>query len=304
MAKRGRPPLPKRPLQVEGDPSLNNQPAISNPPAKKTQASNEITAELTTLAAAGSKGLDIAVVTGNKSLDIAAAAGNKSLDIANGTPRRSPRVQNTAPLEVQDVEPICENLEATESDEEHLNAFEKRKGLEETLSSTSMEQKLDKLIQLMGAQARTTEALFSKVSDWCFSTQTTGLYDSRPEMRNDKYKNMNVDSQKKIEDLNDENNELRRKLETALAKLEGYEKGQLVLTQSIDKVKDAFLVSNVTRSTEIVSGLSSAREILSQFAAPTGLTAANRQATTKRRIVRRAPKKGTDKVVSTGNVLK
>ncbi|KAK9161190.1 hypothetical protein Syun_007531 [Stephania yunnanensis] len=289
MGRRGR-PLPKRPLEVEGDPSLNDQPEISNPPAKKTQVSDETTADLTTLAAAGSKGLDIAVAT-----------GNKSLDIAKGTPRRSQRVQNTARPEVQDVEPIYENLEVTESEEEHQNSFEKRKTLEETLGSTSMEEKLDKLIQLLGAQARTTEALFSKVSEGCFSTQASGLYDSRPEMRNDKYMNMNVVSQKKIEDLNNENNELRKKLETTLAKLEGYEKGQHVLTQSIDKLKDAFLVSNLMRSTEMVSGISSAREFMSQFAAPTGFTAANRQAT-KRRVVKKVTtKRGTDKVVRTGN---
>ncbi|XP_020425730.1 uncharacterized protein LOC18768599 isoform X2 [Prunus persica] len=61
----------------------------------------------------------------------------------------------------------------------------------------------------------------------------------------------------KIEALKNENHELSLKLEVALGKLEGYEKGTCAFSGVMDKMKDVILVSALSKATERVVNVSS-----------------------------------------------
>ncbi|XP_021805692.1 uncharacterized protein LOC110749813 isoform X2 [Prunus avium] len=61
----------------------------------------------------------------------------------------------------------------------------------------------------------------------------------------------------KIEALKNENHELSLKLEVALGKLEGYEKGTCAFSGVMEKMKDVILVSALSKATERVVNVSS-----------------------------------------------
>lgn len=163
----------------------------------------------------------------------------------NSVVRRSLRIRNcNMPVQNQNIEPVIENISDSEMEEEMVE--EEQPLLEEqpTLGEKSMEEKIDYLIQLVetqNSQAKKRSPVFSK----------------SPELG---YKSLYINSQMKIEALKNENHELSLKLEVALGKLEGYEKGTCAFSGVMEKMKDVILVSALSKATERVVNVSSPQE--------------------------------------------
>ncbi|GLT63991.1 hypothetical protein SLA2020_365110 [Shorea laevis] len=94
------------------------------------------------------------------------------------------------------------------------------------------------------------EALKSEVTKKSFLSGSPSRVDIR-------YKNLYIDSQKKVESLTEENKQLAMKLETAICKVEAYQNGNHVFSEMLDKLKDVILISNLTKATETAVNFSS-----------------------------------------------
>ncbi|PON55282.1 hypothetical protein PanWU01x14_189710 [Parasponia andersonii] len=163
--------------------------------------------------------------------------------------RRSNRIQNTivnAPI--QNTQPVIPRINISESEKED----EQDAGMEEeelpnstSVEKSIIEEKMDYISKLLEAQRKNMETLMSK-----------GLkMDSTSDSPNMRYKSLYIQSQRKIETLTKENNELSVKLDVALAKLEGFEKGTCVSSEWMQSLKELTMISNFTQA--IRNGLSS-----------------------------------------------
>ncbi|ONH93595.1 hypothetical protein PRUPE_8G241200 [Prunus persica] len=155
----------------------------------------------------------------------------------NSVVRRSLRIRNCdMPVQNQNIDPVIENISDSEMEEGQPLLEE-----QPTLGEKNMEEKIDYLIQLVETQnskAKKRSPVFSK----------------SPEIG---CKSLYINSQMKIEALKNENHELSLKLEVALGKLEGYEKGTCAFSGVMDKMKDVILVSALSKATERVVNVSS-----------------------------------------------
>ncbi|TQD85942.1 hypothetical protein C1H46_028488 [Malus baccata] len=173
----------------------------------------------------------------------------------NAIVRRSLRIRNSVtPVQNGDIEPVYETVSESETEDEQplleeppVNGTNLEEG--QTSGEKSMEEKMDYLLQLL-------EKMNSKENK-----RSPGFSES-PEKR---YKSLYIDSQKKIEDLTNENHELTSKLDVAHAKLEGFEKGTNAFSEVMEKMKDVILVSTLSKATETFMNFSSqaARDALS-----------------------------------------
>ncbi|XP_027353505.1 uncharacterized protein LOC113863920 [Abrus precatorius] len=110
----------------------------------------------------------------------------------------------------------------------------------------TLDEKVDYALQRIEALDKIVALLQSKVDE------NIG-FDEAPSMASMSYRSMYINSQKKIEALTDENQQLNGKLQNALGKIEVYEKENRVLIDVLDKTKDAVnavLVSNLVKTTE------------------------------------------------------
>ncbi|GMP91013.1 hypothetical protein CsSME_00041896 [Camellia sinensis var. sinensis] len=82
-----------------------------------------------------------------------------------------------------------------------------------------------------------------------------------------KYKSLYFDLQQKIEALTKENQELSKKLDVALGKIEVYEETRRASSDVLEKFKDVILISNLAKATETAMNLSS-QAILAGFSSP------------------------------------
>ncbi|KAA8543234.1 hypothetical protein F0562_021271 [Nyssa sinensis] len=156
--------------------------------------------------------------------------------------RRSERLHNlTPPTRNQEIQSVIEEINLIESDKEDEPHVEQNSP-EIGLVKEGLEEKIDHLLQ-------TVEELKSKATIGHFPIES-----SRADL---KYKNLYIDSQKKIESLTNENCELAKKLEIAIGKLEAYEKGTRVCSKVVEKLKDVILISNLAKATETALNLSS-----------------------------------------------
>ncbi|OAY61673.1 uncharacterized protein LOC110617591 [Manihot esculenta] len=160
--------------------------------------------------------------------------------------RRSARLQNSVmDKDNEDIEHILEEISVSESEQEDEPADEELP--EPTLNKKILHEKVDYLIQLLKAQQKTMDAFNSTVIGKTFCGENSVMGDLT-------YKSLYIDSQKKVEALTEENLQLNRKLEFALGKIEVYEKGNRVVPEVLEKLKDlfkdAFWLSSLTRVTE------------------------------------------------------
>ncbi|OVA05490.1 hypothetical protein BVC80_441g266 [Macleaya cordata] len=244
------------------DLSVKDQLESENPSSKRINVSTEVTAELTNVALLEKETLENVI-----------------------SPRRSQRINNAAPAPssqhrdiqavVENIEPVIENIEGSESGEEDQQCFGEKNNKPE-----STEEKIDRLFQLIEEQRKTIKALGA---DKSCPSQNLSQAEIRLEMKINKYKNMYVDSQKKIKDLEEENYDLMKKLECAHAKLEGYEKGQHVFSEVMEKLKDVFFLSSLTKTTDTVLGISSPRPIAAGQAPPNLSSEAKTQAAKRKK---------------------
>ncbi|XP_043690565.1 uncharacterized protein LOC122641403 isoform X2 [Telopea speciosissima] len=183
--------------------------------------------------------------------------------------RWSQRIHNAvSSTQVKDIEPVIETIdlrggdEEEHQDKEQHHFSEEKKRQEEYLGIRNLEGKIDYLTLLLEAQEKIHEPKAMGAQNLCFA-------DIKSQMKKDKYKLMYIDSQKKVESMREENRQLAVKLENALGKIEAYEKGHSIFSETIEKLKDAMLVSTLTKTTEMMFGISSPRANNGDCAAPT-----------------------------------
>lgn len=166
--------------------------------------------------------------------------------------RRSERIQNAVlPYENRNIEPVVQEIPVSESENEDEPPAEGRKHLDEPNSGEqNLQGKVDYIVKLLESQERTIKALKAKNDENPLLNEGLSPVDVR-------YKNLYLESQKKIQALMDENHQLTQKLETALCKVEAYEKGNRNFSEVLEKMKDVILVSNLTKVTETAVNASS-----------------------------------------------
>ncbi|EEF41710.1 conserved hypothetical protein [Ricinus communis] len=158
--------------------------------------------------------------------------------------RRSGRLQNTVlTTENQDIERIFEEITVSESEKEDEPADGELPEHVPPSEEKTVYEKVDYIVQLLEAQKMTMDELTSRATGKSSSGESSGLADVT-------YKGLYIDSQKKVEALMAENYKLNKLLENALGKIEVYEKGNHISSDVLEKLKDIFLCSSLTRATE------------------------------------------------------
>ncbi|KAK6940825.1 hypothetical protein RJ641_030356 [Dillenia turbinata] len=152
--------------------------------------------------------------------------------------------------EVEPVTLIDEVYTSGNDKENEPQHSEERKLPESNLDNRSLVEKVQSLVRRLQEQEKTVEELKSKVLKRSSRNQT-------PCAAEITYKSLYVASQKKVEALTDENIQLSKKLEYALGKLEAYEKGNCVLSDAMERVKDVMVISNLWKTTGMALNLSS-----------------------------------------------
>ncbi|CAK8543458.1 unnamed protein product [Lathyrus sativus] len=116
----------------------------------------------------------------------------------------------------------------------------------ENLSEKGLDEKVEYALQKIDALYKIIEVLKSKVDG------NVNSYEAPTTAAPISYRTMYIDSQKKIEALSNENQQLKEQLENALGKVEMYEKENGVLSELLDKMKDTVnqQLSNVAKTTE------------------------------------------------------
>ncbi|XP_022155574.1 uncharacterized protein LOC111022677 isoform X6 [Momordica charantia] len=144
--------------------------------------------------------------------------------------RRSERIQNVVqPYQNRDIEPVVEEIAVSDSEKEDEPLAQGEKELDEPTScEQNLHGKIDYVVKLLETQGRAIKNLLSE------SLSPT-----------------------EVQTLMDENQQLTQKLETALCKVEAYEKGNQNFSEVLEKLKDVMLVSNLTKVTETAVNASS-----------------------------------------------
>ncbi|XP_022155571.1 uncharacterized protein LOC111022677 isoform X3 [Momordica charantia] len=162
--------------------------------------------------------------------------------------RRSERIQNVVqPYQNRDIEPVVEEIAVSDSEKEDEPLAQGEKELDEPTScEQNLHGKIDYVVKLLETQGRAIKVLKTKnlLSESLSPTEV-------------RYKSLYIESQKKVQTLMDENQQLTQKLETALCKVEAYEKGNQNFSEVLEKLKDVMLVSNLTKVTETAVNASS-----------------------------------------------
>ncbi|KAL5697638.1 hypothetical protein ACHQM5_028761 [Ranunculus cassubicifolius] len=116
------------------------------------------------------------------------------------------------------------------------------------------EQGIADLKDLVAAKVQSVQSIHS--TEMPIQVEEPCLSDIKADLQLSKYKNICALSEYKNDELQNENYDLQKKLETALAKLEGYERGQQVISESFGKMKDAYFASYLTKTAEKATGMS------------------------------------------------
>lgn len=160
---------------------------------------------------------------------------------ASTSARRSERLKNVVVATGNpDVERVIEELILSESE------MEDDTPVEPINEQRSLEEKVSYLLQQQEAQQKLINALEYEV-------KKKTSYGECPSMEDITYRSLYIDSQKKVEALMEENNQLSKKLENALGKIEVYEKGSPRITGMLENLKEMVLFSSLTRATEVAN---------------------------------------------------
>lgn len=167
--------------------------------------------------------------------------------------RRSERLRNLAPpAQNQEIESmVVEEINLCESEKEDEPHVE-----ENPPNSMPAQQRLEEKINYL---VQAIKELKSKAAERHFRSDSPAM--------DHKYKSLYFDLQQKIEALTKENQELSRKLDVALGKIEVYEETRRASSEVLEKLKDVILISNLAKATETAMNLSS-QAILAGFSSP------------------------------------
>ncbi|KAI9181235.1 hypothetical protein LWI28_012748 [Acer negundo] len=178
--------------------------------------------------------------SGNLSLN---RKGRYSSDVAV---RRSARLQDVVPVHLQEIERLIDEVALSESEKEDELPTDEETEINQsdsTMRDTNLGEKIDYLVRLLKEQRKTIKTLELLATKRSMSGEIPCSSQTR-------YKNLYFKSQKKVEALTEENHQLALKLEIAVAKLEGYEKGIRANSDMMEKLKDVILVSNLTQAAQ------------------------------------------------------
>ncbi|KAH7577533.1 hypothetical protein ACOSP7_001537 [Xanthoceras sorbifolium] len=166
--------------------------------------------------------------------------------------RRSARLQDVVPVHSQEIEGLIEEVALSESEkEDELPTNEETENQSDsTMGDTNLGEKINYLVRLLKEQQKTIAALELMAAKRSVSSEIPCSSQAR-------YKSLYIKSQKKVEALTDENRQLALKLEIAVAKFEGYEKGTRAYSNMVDKLKDIILVANLTQAAQKAVNMSS-----------------------------------------------
>ncbi|KAK3193801.1 hypothetical protein Dsin_025111 [Dipteronia sinensis] len=185
-------------------------------------------------------------ISGNLSLK---RKGRYSSDVAI---RRSARLQDVVvPVHFQEIERLIEEVALSESEKEDelpTNEETEINQSDSTMRNTNLGEKIDYLVRLLKEQRKTIETLELLMT--LMQATKRSMSGEIPCSSQTRYKNLYFKSQKKVEALTEENHQLAMKLEIAVAKLEGYEKGTRANSDMMEKLKDVILVSNLTQAAQ------------------------------------------------------
>lgn len=191
-----------------------------------------------------------------------------------GRPKRPQAIKRKAPPSGRPKisDPVIGNSVAGESSKNHYEA------------------RMHSIEQNMKHLASTMEKAISNISEMMSQSGTgnPSLADMREDLKTNNYKNKYILAQETNGELHSENRELRSKLETTLARVEGYEKGQQVLCETIGRLKDASYVDCLAKTVERALGGGSSlgafhnNDTPAEEALPTAIPSAGRNATQPR----------------------
>ncbi|KAJ8748418.1 hypothetical protein K2173_003055 [Erythroxylum novogranatense] len=173
---------------------------------------------------------------------------SRELAKTTGSVRRSQRLLTVVPQESQDVNCVIRAITLSDTDEEVEPTDEELP--QASLSKENLESKVHYLEQLLESQQKALDALLSKAKLRPLYGKSSGIVDIS-------YKGLYIESQKKVEDLLEKNNQLTNKLENALGKLEVYEKQNTVCFEMLEKWKDMLMLSSLTKAHEVAVNASS-----------------------------------------------
>lgn len=156
--------------------------------------------------------------------------------------RRSSRIRNTVtPTQNQSLAPVEITISESESEsdrEVEPPLLEENVVEPEIRGEKTLDERVDYAIQLLETM----------------SSQGKNRGSDSSELR---YRSLYFDSQKQNEALKKENRELSLKLEVALAKIEGFEKGNHASVEWMAKFKDVLLVTSLAKASEMAVTLQS-----------------------------------------------
>lgn len=166
--------------------------------------------------------------------------------------RRSGRIQNSSPRN-RKIQSVVEEITLSESDEEDELPTDHEKSLPPPdqendwpglmMKERKFEGKIDYIVKLLEEHGYNLDSIKTEVIKRSFSTEAVPT----PEMN---YKSMYIASQKKIEELAEENRVLTQKLENALDRFKAYKNGNHDAFEMLEKLKDVIVISNGLRVSE------------------------------------------------------
>ncbi|XP_011659306.1 uncharacterized protein LOC105436161 isoform X1 [Cucumis sativus] len=172
--------------------------------------------------------------------------------------RRSERIQNSTPRNLK-IQNVIEEITLSESDEEDELPTNHEKSLpplkqekdspELMVKERKLEGKLDYIVNLFEAHGHTLDSIKTEVIKRSFPLETIPT----PEMN---YKSMYIASQKKIEELAEENRVLTQKLENALDRYEAYKNGNHDAFEMLEKLKDVIVIPKGLRVSDSIQATS------------------------------------------------
>ncbi|KAM5563748.1 hypothetical protein ABKV19_018391 [Rosa sericea] len=148
--------------------------------------------------------------------------------------RRSSRIRNTVtPSQNRSLQPVQITISESESESDRE---EEPPCLEEPAvhGEKTLVEKVDYAVQLLETM----------------SSQGNNRISDSSELR---YRSLYFESQKQNETLKKENRELSLKLQVALAKIEGFEKGSNASVEWMAKFKDVLLLTSLAKASEMVA---------------------------------------------------
>ncbi|PRQ26116.1 hypothetical protein RchiOBHm_Chr6g0291061 [Rosa chinensis] len=152
--------------------------------------------------------------------------------------RRSSRIRNTVtPSQNRSLQPVQITISESESEsdrEEEPPCLEENVEELAVRGEKTLDEKVDYAVQLLETM----------------SSQGNNRISGTSELR---YRSLYFESQKQNENLKKENRELSLKLQVALAKIEGFEKGSNASVEWMAKFKDVLLVTSLAKASEMVA---------------------------------------------------